>query len=61
MCTTIYASPTPTIRTRLWEYLVELRERIQVPWLVLGDFNEVLNEAVVGGYKFVASRAELFS
>ena len=31
ICTAIYASPTPTIRARLWEYLVDLRRRIHVP------------------------------
>ena len=38
----------------------KLRGRTQDPWLVVGNFNEVLNEADVRGGEFVACRAELF-
>ena len=58
--TAIYASPTPTTRAGLWDYLVHLRRKIQHPWLVVGDFNEVLSETEVRGGEFVANRAGLF-
>ena len=39
---------------------MDLHKRIQVPWLVVGDFNEVLSEAEVREGEFIANRADLF-
>lgn len=41
--TTIYTSPKAVIRQELWDYLVSLGATIQTPWLLLGDFNQVVD------------------
>lgn len=41
--TSVYASPNPLKRWQLWPRLDELR--IEGPWLILGDFNCVLDDA----------------
>lgn len=38
----VYASPKPVFHQVLWEYLVTLGRLISIPWLLLGDFNQVL-------------------
>lgn len=38
----IYASPNPLYRQDLWEYLFCLGRVVNVPWLLLGDFNQIL-------------------
>ena len=42
VCSAIYASPTPTARGELWDYLFNFNASIHDPWLLIGDFNEVL-------------------
>ncbi|OMO50810.1 reverse transcriptase [Corchorus capsularis] len=39
----IYASPILEIRRRLWDSLIEFAGSVDVPWLVMGDFNDVLS------------------
>lgn len=38
---TVYASPYPVYRTDLWNYLVSLSSLITLPWIILGNFNQV--------------------
>lgn len=40
----IYASPKERHRKELWDYIINTRQCISVPWLLLGDFNQVLSE-----------------
>ena len=37
----VYASPCPSAREGLWDYLLNLSKSISLPWLVAGDLNEV--------------------
>lgn len=60
-CSFIYASPLFTNRCRLWEYLENLRTQVSGPWLLLGDFNEILYSYEVFGGRFNQSRASLFA
>lgn len=39
----IYASPNPFFREELWQYILQLGPLITLPWLLLGDFNQVLS------------------
>nr|KYP67224.1 Transposon TX1 uncharacterized [Cajanus cajan] len=41
VCSAVYASPRVKLRDQAWEHLSTLRESVTVPWLVLGDFNEI--------------------
>ena len=41
-CTAVYASPIPSLRADLWSHLRDIRSAISIPWVLLGDFNEVL-------------------
>lgn len=41
--TAIYARPLPTRRKELWRYLRDKAEAISEPWVVLGDFNDILD------------------
>ena len=45
----VYASPTPSMRQSLWLYIMELCEKVDDPWLLLGDFNEILYPSEVRG------------
>lgn len=60
-CTAVYASPVPSVRETLWNYLIQLRNSVQHPWLLLGDFNEVLLPSEVEGGSFFLSRAQKFA
>lgn len=57
ICSMVYASLTPSIRDQPWCYLETLRGRIRDPWLLLGDFNEILLPSEVRGGIFCSSRA----
>lgn len=57
----IYASPVFSIRSDFWSHLSMLRNQILDPWVVIGDFNEVVNSNEVSGGSFCCSHAQLFS
>lgn len=38
----VYASPNCWYREELWSYLIHVGEVMTLPWMVLGDFNQVL-------------------
>ncbi|XP_057443884.1 uncharacterized protein LOC130736046 [Lotus japonicus] len=57
----IYASPIPARREELWSLLVDLRRNISIPWLLVGDWNEILHPGEVRGGEFIASRANRFA
>lgn len=40
--TCLYASPCKTSRQELWNYLTAVHATHQLPWLVFGDFNEII-------------------
>ena len=60
LCSAVYASPTPSIRENLWKDFMSLRENITLPWLTIGDFNEILFPSEVRGGDFNPSRASKF-
>ncbi|XP_057445038.1 uncharacterized protein LOC130737304 [Lotus japonicus] len=60
-CSAIYASPTPNLREELWGHLAQLRSTVVKPWMVVGDFNEILYPLEVRGGAFLASRALRFA
>ncbi|CAI0537490.1 unnamed protein product, partial [Linum tenue] len=41
----IYASPRPVERQNLWEELVGFSDASSLPWLLIGDFNEISSSA----------------
>ncbi|OMO90964.1 reverse transcriptase [Corchorus capsularis] len=43
MLTVVYASPKLEVRRILWTHMEDLARTITLPWVVLGDFNDVLN------------------
>lgn len=52
VCTAIYANPHLTHHDDLWPYLIALRRCILQPWLLLGDFNEIVSPLEVKGGNF---------
>lgn len=42
--TSIYASPNITLRSKVWENLIEQHASYIEPWLVGGDFNDILSQ-----------------
>lgn len=38
----VYASPNPLLREDLWNYIIRLGRCINLPWVLVGDFNHVL-------------------
>ncbi|XP_057420165.1 uncharacterized protein LOC130714278 [Lotus japonicus] len=57
----IYASPIPASRDGLWEHLAHLRNTISIPWLMIGDWNEVVQPGEVRGGEFLPVRAARFA
>ncbi|KAL3527083.1 hypothetical protein ACH5RR_011739 [Cinchona calisaya] len=41
----IYASPMPCTRALLWKHLTECHISQNVSWLLIGDFDEVLDQS----------------
>lgn len=39
----VYANPCPGIREALWKYFDGLIEASNLPWLILGDFNDIVS------------------
>ena len=61
VCSAVYANPVPSVHRELWHFLKNRRSRIDKPWLILGDFNEVLLPSEVRGGVFIQSRASEFA
>lgn len=40
----IYASPKFALRKDLWLDLIDCAQNINLPWAVIGDFNEVVSQ-----------------
>ena len=60
--TAIYASPKFHIRKHLWHDLETFAQHLNKPWLVLGDFNEVINQSEkLGGRPVSRMRSDLFA
>ncbi|KAI9107061.1 hypothetical protein K1719_022589 [Acacia pycnantha] len=50
LLTAIYAVPSPSCKLLLWQELMSLSSSVSAPWVVLGDFNDILSVAErVGG------------
>lgn len=60
-CSAIYGSPTPVVRENLWNHHSHLRTMIKDPWLLIGDFNEVLLPSEVRGSQYYGNRAMKFA
>lgn len=58
MCTSIYASPTFFNILLIWHYLSNLSLSINDPWLIIGDFNEIIYPGEQNGDGFIQARAD---
>lgn len=55
----VYASPTASVREGLWQCLCSLCGFVLLPWLMMGDFNQVLElEDKRGGSQRLWSNAK---
>ncbi|XP_021826800.1 uncharacterized protein LOC110767533 [Prunus avium] len=43
--TAVYAHPCPGIRRQLWSYLDGIASASNLPWMIAGDFNELVNNS----------------
>ena len=41
--------PVPSIRERLWNHIKIVHQGVQAPWMVVGDFNEIISPLKVWG------------
>jgi hypothetical protein len=57
----VYASPVYTARPVLWQYLENLSKDNLLPWLVMGDFNDILLPKDQRGGVFSVSKADVFA
>lgn len=57
----VYDSLIPSIRTQLWDCIQEVRQNYPMPWLLLGDFNEILLPFEVRGGSFSINCSLTFS
>ncbi|XP_016178513.1 uncharacterized protein LOC107620951 [Arachis ipaensis] len=53
ICSAVYGSPQATNRVELWSHLLDIGLCIQDPWVVVGDFNDILSVHEVKGEAFV--------
>nr|XP_029143833.1 uncharacterized protein LOC114924217 [Arachis hypogaea] len=60
-CSAVYANPHIHRRKELWGDLTRIANMIHGPWIVLGDFNDVLWQSEVRGGQFRLARAEQFA
>lgn len=61
LLTTVYASPNPIFRLDLWEYLTRLGQVVSIPWILIGDFNQILyGDEKKGGNPISCRRLEPF-
>lgn len=52
--------PYPLVRHQFWDYLGNLRSVVNGPWMLVGDFNEILLPSDVRGGSFYSNRALKF-
>ncbi|PKI44474.1 hypothetical protein CRG98_035148 [Punica granatum] len=59
---TIYASPRPREREILWENLCKVSQSMNMPWVAVGDFNEVASSIdKIGGRAVNVNRMSTFN
>ncbi|QHO41414.1 uncharacterized protein DS421_5g145540 [Arachis hypogaea] len=61
VCSAVYTHPQAHRRYALWDYLDKLKVEIRIPWLMLGDFNEVLVASEIRSRAFNSSKVEFFA
>lgn len=61
ICSSVYASPNYAVRCMLWDYLSSLCSNIQLPWIMIGDFNDVIVPLEQHGGNFSYIRVDIFS
>lgn len=59
--TSVYASPIPVRRIDLWNHLKDMHIDYSLPWVVIGDFSEVLLPSYQIRRSFLHSRALVVS
>nr|KYP65030.1 hypothetical protein KK1_019646 [Cajanus cajan] len=59
-CTAVYANPRVELRQQVWSNPRELGGRITLPWLGLGEFNEILLSTECRGGRFSMAWASQF-
>ncbi|KAK2378521.1 hypothetical protein QL285_066416 [Trifolium repens] len=57
-CSGIYASPTPSLRNQCWDHLCDVHSRYEGPWVIIGDFNEIISPREQRGGNFYQHRAD---
>ena len=61
LLTAIYASPNFSKRKILWNYLKKFASSVDLPWILLGDFNDMLEENdKIGELPFNGNRIAAF-
>ncbi|XP_008245302.1 PREDICTED: uncharacterized protein LOC103343425 [Prunus mume] len=55
LLTVVYANPCPGIRKSLWAYFDGLAQASKLPWLILGDFNDIVCADEKSGCNFDSS------
>ena len=60
ICSAVYGCLIPSRRDMLWDHLVMLRRQFSLPWMILGDFTEILLPHKVKGGEFSFHRASKF-
>jgi hypothetical protein len=55
--TGVYASPVYTSRLDLWNHLIGLKRDVDGPWLLMGDFNDIIHPSEQRGDNFSQSKA----
>ncbi|XP_072087424.1 uncharacterized protein [Arachis hypogaea] len=61
ICSAVYGSPQATTRVELWSHLLDIGLCIQDPWVVVGDFNDILSVHEVKGGNYYSTRSSVFA
>ncbi|XP_072077874.1 uncharacterized protein [Arachis hypogaea] len=61
ICSAVYGIPQATNRVELWSHLLDIGLCIQDPWVVVGDFNDILSVHEVKGGNYYSTRSSVFA
>lgn len=59
VCIGLYARPISANRPAIWNYFCNLNSSISAPWLIIGDFNEIVFPCEQKGGTFLQSKVDV--
>lgn len=58
LITIVYASLVPKYEEELWSYLHQIGNQIEIPWVLVGNYNKIIHEIVKIGVRIGGRRQQ---